>query len=122
MWRLVCIGAAVTLGVTGGATAARSGGLRGVVMRGPVMPVCVVERPCDEPASNVKLMFLRSGKTVASVRTGSDGRYRVRLAPGAYRVRVPGWPAIGSVVKPQTVRVPPGRYARVNFSIDTGIR
>jgi hypothetical protein len=91
-------------------------------MRGPVMPVCMVGKPCDEPAANVKLVFLRNGKTAGSVLTGRDGRYRVALAPGVYRVRAPGWPALGSVIKPQTVRVPRGRCARVNFSIDTGIR
>lgn len=91
-------------------------------MRGPVMPVCMVGKPCDEPAANVKLVFLRNGKTVASVRTGRDGRYKVALASGVYRVRAPGRPAIGSGIEPQTVRVPRGRCARVNFSIDTGIR
>ncbi len=91
-------------------------------MRGPVMPVCMVGKPCDEPAANVKLIFLRNGKTVASVRTGRDGRYRVALAPGVYRVRSPGRPALGSVIEPEKVRVPRERFARVNFSIDTGIR
>ena len=122
MARLVCIAAVIALGVAGGATAAKTSGLRGIVMRGPVMPVCMVGKPCDEPAANVKLVFLRNGKTVAIVRTGRDGRYRVALAPGAYRVRAPGRPGIGSGIEPQTVRVPRGRCARVNFSIDTGIR
>jgi len=91
-------------------------------MRGPVMPVCMVGKPCDEPAANVKLVFLRNGKTVASVRTARDGRYRVALAPGVYRVRTAAQPAIGRGIEPQSVRVPRGRCARVDFSIDTGIR
>ena len=122
MWRLACISTVIALTSAGGATAAESSGLRGVVMRGPVTPVCMVGQPCDEPAANVRLVFLRNGKAVARVRTGRDGRYRLALAPGVYRVRTAVRPTIGRGIEPQTVRVPRGRYARVDFSIDTGIR
>ena len=122
MRRLACLAAVVALTSAGGATAAKTSGLRGIVMRGPVLPVCVVEKPCDEPAANVRLVFLRNGKAVARVRTGSDGRYRVTLAPGVYRVSAPGRPVIGSGIEPRSARVPRGRFARVDFSIDTGIR
>jgi hypothetical protein len=119
---LLLLTAALTIpgGAASGATG--SGGLRGVVTRGPIMPVCMVDQPCDEPAANVGLVFVQSGTVVARARTSETGRYRISLAPGRYAVRLPGTPALGRIVKPQTVRVLRGRYSRVDFSIDTGIR
>jgi hypothetical protein len=113
----------VALTISGGAASGATGsGLRGVVTRGPIMPVCMVDQPCDEPAANVRLVFVRSGMVVARARTSETGRYRVALAPGRYAVRLPGKPALGRIVKPQTVRVLRARFSRVDFSIDTGIR
>jgi hypothetical protein len=113
----------VALTISGGAASGATGsGLRGVVTRGPIMPVCMVDQPCDEPAANVRLVFVRSGTVVARARTSETGRYRVALAPGRYAVRLPGKPALGRIVKPQTVRVLRARSSRVDFSIDTGIR
>ena len=106
----------------GAASGAPGSGLRGVVTRGPIMPVCMVDQPCDEPAANVRLVFLRNGLVVARTRTSVTGWYRVALAPGRYAVRLPGKPAMGRIVKPQTARVLRARYSRVDFSIDTGIR
>jgi hypothetical protein len=118
---LALLGAAVTLSA-GAATGATGSGLRGLVTRGPIMPVCMVDQPCDEPAANVRLIFLRNGAVVSRARTSATGWYRVALAPGRYAVRLPGKPALGRIVKPQSVRVLRGRYSRVDFSIDTGIR
>lgn len=106
----------------GAASGAPGSGLRGLVTRGPIMPVCMVDQPCDEPAANVRLVFLRNGVVVSRARTSATGWYRVALAPGRYAVRLPGKPAMGRIVKPQTARVLRGRYSRVDFSIDTGIR
>jgi hypothetical protein len=118
---LLLLMAALT--ISGGTAAGSTGsGLRGVVTRGPIMPVCMVDQPCDEPAAKVRLVFVQSGTVVARARTSETGRYRVALAPGRYTVRLPGKPAVGRIVKPQTVRVLRARYSRVDFSIDTGIR
>jgi hypothetical protein len=118
---LALLGSAVILSA-GAASGATVSGLRGLVTRGPIMPVCMVDQPCDEPAANVRLVFLRNGVVVSRARTGATGWYRVALAPGRYAVRLPGKPVLGRIVKPQTVRVLRGRYSRVDFSIDTGIR
>jgi hypothetical protein len=117
---LLLLTAALT--ISGAASGATGSGLRGVVTRGPIMPVCMVDQPCDEPAANVRLVFVQSGIVVARARTSESGRYRVALAPGRYAVRLPGKPALGRIVKPQTVRVLRARFSRVDFSIDTGIR
>jgi hypothetical protein len=111
--------AALALGLlAGGAGATSATGLFGVVMRGPTSPVCAIEINCEAPAAGVTLIFLRAGSEVARTTTGRDGRYRVRLRPGRYAVRA----TVKRMLEPTAARVPSGRYARVDFSIDTGIR
>lgn len=117
----LCAGAA-----TGSPTGPRAGstvssGLYGVVRRGPVQPVCRVDDPCDEPAAGARLRFLRAGRLVLQVVTGPKGGYRARLRAGTYAVRTDQKP-FGAIPSPATVRVFAGRFRRVNFSIDTGIR
>ena len=95
-------------------------GLYGVVMRGPITPVCVAEQPCSKPAAGVSLSFAR-GAAVRSVITNALGRYRVALAPGTYSVRTATSTRVGRGLEPQLVVVP-ARWKRQGFSIDTGIR
>jgi hypothetical protein len=112
----------VTAGSSGAATS--SSGLRGLVTRGPIAPVCAVEQPCSEPAKDVTLVFSRNGRVVRRTRTNDQGRYRVALAPGLYAVRLPTGQrlTIGRGLEPTRARVVSGRFRRVDFSIDTGIR
>ena len=72
-------------GSAGGGTA--TGGLKGRVMRGPIMPVCRVGVPCEEPARGVKLIFTRSGKVIGRTTTNQKGYYRIALKSGPYSVR-----------------------------------
>jgi hypothetical protein len=113
---------AVALAVPADATTTTSSGLWGFVRRGPVTPVCMVGKPCDEPAANVKIVFTRNGKEAARVLTRRDGSYRVDLRPGRYGVRTSAKLVLGSGITPARVAVPSGRRTRVDFMIDTGIR
>jgi hypothetical protein len=97
-------------------------GLRGVVMRGPISPMCVAEEPCTEPAKNVTLLFSHNGRIVGRAVTDSAGRYRLRLPAGVYAVRRPATVGIGRGIEPDHARVYARRFVRVDFSIDTGIR
>ena len=95
--------------------------LSGVVMRGPITPVCRVGMPCNEPAVGAVLVFSRDGRAAARVKVGAGGRYTVRLAPGTYTVGQSPLPKIGFGIRPGTVLVR-GVAMRANFFIDTGIR
>ena len=64
------------------------------------------------------LAFWRNGREVAHTRTDSRGRYRLALPPQKYGVTS----GDGAVVTPAQVTVAPGRYRRVTFRLDTGIR
>jgi carboxypeptidase family protein len=107
---------ALVLAVPAGAA---TGGLRGVVTRGPVTPVCKVGTPCDAPAKNVTVIFVRNGVS-RSVTTDDSGRYLIRLGAGTWAVRIPSAAKFG--FKPQTAYVRAGVVRVQNFSIDTGIR
>jgi hypothetical protein len=96
-------------------------GLRGIVMRGPITPVCRDGVPCDEPAANVVLVFSRSGRVVARTTTSRNGNYRLTLRPGRYGVKTTTR-TLGSGLSPRVVLVPRHRFARVDFELDTGIR
>jgi hypothetical protein len=107
-----------------GATSAHAlapSGLRGLVTRSPIMPVCMEGVPCSAPAKNTPLIFFRPGRSVRT-RTDSMGRYRVALAPGWWNVSTASAPRIGSGISPHTVRVFAARFRALNFDIDTGIR
>src|SRR5262245_9475607 len=78
----------LALAVAAGAQGAPARGtLTGTVTRGPIAPLCVAEQPCDAPAPNVVLVFLRRGMTTVRTVTNAEGRYRVRLPVGLYTVR-----------------------------------
>jgi hypothetical protein len=119
------VGLAVALAlflVSGAQATPVASGLHGIVMRGPVVPVCVAEQPCSAPAKNITLLFSRNGQVVARSKTDLAGRYHLRLRPGTYAVGLTVMPRIGRGLEPDQVRVRLGRYLRLDFSIDTGIR
>lgn len=122
--RMVVLLSAAALALAAGAQAtAPQGTLTGIVSRGPITPVCVAEQPCDAPAANLKLLFIRDGAAVGRAVTNQDGRYRVRLPAGSYSVRrAAAMASIDRKLDPNRARVYAGRLTRVDFSIDTGIR
>jgi hypothetical protein len=120
MRALVALAAAVVASSAGAATS--SSGLRGLVTRGPIAPVCAAGQPCSEPAKDVTLVFSRNGRAVRRATTNEEGRYRVTLAPGLYAVRLALRQTVGRGLEPPRARVAPNRFRRVDFSYDTGIR
>ena len=97
-------------------------GIEGRVLLGPQCPVVTEESPCpDEPvAAEVVAMRLEDHETF-SVRSGSDGRFRLALPPGDYEVQA--LVTAGAMfAKPVNVTVPPGEFVRVEVPLDTGIR
>ena len=114
---LIAVLAAAIVAVPAGARTEATG-LRGLVTRGPITPVCKVGVSCTAPSKHTTLTFTRNGVT-KSVVTGDDGRYSILLAAGTYAVRIP---TAKFSYTPRTATVAPGRMSIRNFSIDTGIR
>jgi hypothetical protein len=100
-----------------------STGLTGVVVRGPVTPVCRVDVPCDAPFSatfNVE----RSGRRVTQFQSDTAGRFTVMLSPGVYSV-IPNAdaPVISPASQAKSVMVADnGMLTVVLLTFDTGIR
>ena len=98
-------------------------GLTGVVLRGPVTPVCRVDVPCDAPFS-ASFIVQRSGRTVAQFQSDASGQFTVFLPPGAYTV-TPNADAPIIVPSSQTKQVNVediGKLTTVRLTFDTGIR
>ena len=119
---LVAVATATACGAqSSGGTGAS--GVAGVVVISPAMPVCATGTSCTRPAKGFRLVFSRNGKSVVAT-TDSHGRYRVELERGRYSVRAANEhktsPKQG--LQPTTVTVPRGRFAKRDFTYDTGIR
>jgi hypothetical protein len=123
MWRLVValVALSVLAPISAASGSSASSGLRGLVTLSPTRPVCLEEQPCSKPAVGVVLVFRGDGGSITRVTTRADGTYRVSLRPGRYTVAAPRY-RVGSGITPQTVRVPRGRVAHLDFEIDTGIQ
>ncbi len=119
---LLAVSACLWLGYGDLAAGTGSSGLRGIVERAPIRPVCAAEQECTAPAKNVQLTFVRTGHRSAVTRTDALGHYRVVLAPGTWAVQTTAAPKIGAGITPRSVRVYADRFRVVDFTIDTGIR
>jgi hypothetical protein len=96
-------------------------GLYGRVVIDPAQPVCRIGVPCTAPAKHVVLKFAVPGRPIVRTKTDERGRYRVTLRPGTYIVAAENR-AIGRGLEPRQAVVRTGRYRRVDFTLDTGIR
>jgi len=119
---LVCLVAAAACGsdLLLGPEAAQ--GIDGLALMGPMCPVVRVDDPCPDAPHEAWIRVLSpGGAQVARVRSGTDGRFRVGLAPGSYRV-------VGESGNPlprgseEEVTVTKGVWVPLTLSFDTGIR
>jgi hypothetical protein len=94
-------------------------GLTGLVVRGPITPVCQVDVPCDAPFSAEFSVRVRD-RTVGHFRSDADGRFTIYLAPGTYLI-VPD-PGAFFFEQSKTVEVGDSGLTTVTLDFDTGIR
>ena len=122
--RIVFIAVVVTATCASAAPApSATTGLTGLVIRGPVTPVCRVDVPCDAPFS-ATFSVERSGRRVTQFQSDAAGQFTVFLAPGAYTI-VPAAdaPIISPTTQGKSVTVADnGMLTVVRLTFDTGIR
>ena len=107
------------------------GGTSGITGRLTRSPMCPVERtppdPGCEPAALAAPLQVRdeSGRVVARTTSGTDGQYKVALAPGHYVIHgLPVSPSGSFPTPPAPVEVNVSDHAwtTVDLGYDTGIR
>lgn len=97
-------------------------GIDGLALRGPVCPVAVEGQACDAQPHQAWIDIRNgAGRRVVRVRTDHEGRFRVGLAAGRYRL-VPESGDPFPMASPHDVDVMPGQFTEVTVSFDTGIR
>ena len=118
----------VGFGVAASGGAAPDSGIAGRIVESPTCPVERVppEPQCAPKPIVAKLRIDRAGSRAPSevVTSGTDGRFRVRLAPATYVVRplrVKGSP-FPRPPAPSWVLVRTDRFSYVRITYDTGIR
>jgi hypothetical protein len=76
--------------------------------------MCASDDPCDGVGRGVLLAFSRVGQPTHRVRSDAEGRFKLRLKPGRYRVRAG---ASATRVMPFAVIVPLKGFARVTITV-----
>lgn len=113
---------AMLLAGTAGGAPRPDSGIRGMVWYGPTCPVARPSQTCERPyTALITIKRQPAGSLAARVRSGSDGRFTVRLNPGSYLLQ----PRNGKPyprAQSQTVAVHRHRFTSVTIRFDSGIR
>ena len=102
-------------------TPPRDSGIKDLVTIGPVSPVQREGEPSEAPYAATILVSRSSGKKVAEVTSGADGRFTVELRPGDYVIE-PRSSTTPPTAPPQAVTVQPHRFTEIRIQFDSGIR
>jgi hypothetical protein len=115
----VCGGIAVSF-LAANVSVAGSGasGVRGIVLVGPTCPFVYPGRSCpDRPLAGV--VVEAGGRRVV---TGTDGRFRIKLAPGRYTLSAANPHGLDRIVRKRVVTVATNRFSFIRLNFDSGIR
>lgn len=111
----------------GSVTTKTESGIEGQTLLSPTRPgpIRADAPPAVTPyAAELTIVSVASGREVARLKTGSDGRFRVALPPGEYRI-VSGSEKQGRFLPraaEELVTVQPGQFAKVQIHFDSGMR
>jgi hypothetical protein len=117
---------AIALGITScgdlAVTITTDTGLVGIVVRGPVQPVCQPQVPCDAPFG-ASFTVQQGSHVITTFRSDAQGRFQVHLPAGTYLI-VPGpdAPIISPSSQTKQVVVGSEGLTQVQLEFDTGIR
>ena len=119
--KLVLLVAIVALlGGCGSFAGSSDSGIRG---RAVISPACPVE-PCTvaEPPYEGSFVVRKGDNVVTTVKTDAEGRFEVRLAPGAYLLQSEAEAEALPLLKPVEATVRAHEFTNVTLAFDSGIR
>jgi hypothetical protein len=116
----VVMAASISLGQT---PSGAETGIEGVIMISPAQPGPIrADSPGSIPLANAAFVVENEKSEVASFTTDDQGRFRISVPPGHYKVSIKGKrPGIGRY-GPFEVDVAPGKMTTVQWECDSGIR
>jgi hypothetical protein len=116
----VVMAACISLGQTPSGTET---GIEGVITISPAQPGPIrADSPGSIPLANAAFVVENEESEVASFTTDDQGRFRISVPPGHYKVSIKGKrPGIGRY-GPFEVDVVPGKLTTVQWECDSGIR
>jgi hypothetical protein len=98
-------------------------GLEGVITVSPSQPGPVrADAPGSKPLANAAFAVENEKGEVASFTTDDQGRFRISVPPGHYKVSIKGNKLSIGRYGPFEVDVAPGKMTNVQWECDSGIR
>ena len=98
-------------------------GLEGVIMISPTKPGPIrADAPGSQPLANATFVVENEKGEVASFTTDDQGRFRIPLPAGHYKVSIKGRKSSIGHYGPFEVDVVPGKMTNVQWECDSGIR
>jgi hypothetical protein len=98
-------------------------GIEGIITISPARPgPARIDEPSAVPLANATFVVESAKGEVASFITDKQGRFRVSLAPGHYKVSLQGRKTTIGRFGPFEVDVEPAKMASVQWECDSGIR
>ena len=100
-----------------------SSGVEGVIMVSPSRPGPTrKDGPSSAPAGNLEFAVKREDAKVAAFTTDAEGRFRVSLPPGHYKISLKGRKTTIGRFGPFEADVAPEKMTNVQWECDSGIR
>jgi Carboxypeptidase regulatory-like domain len=98
-------------------------GIEGVILISPARPGPIrADEPASVPLANATFAVENDNSEVASFTTDDQGRFRVSLPPGHYKVSLKGRKSTIGRFGPFEVDVASGKMTNVQWECDSGIR
>jgi len=102
---------------------ATGSGIEGVISISPIKAGPVrADAPVSKPLPNATFAVENQSGEVASFTTDNEGRFRVALPPGHYKVSLKGRTSSIGRYGPFEAEVTAGRMTKVEWQCDSGIR
>jgi hypothetical protein len=98
-------------------------GIEGVIVISPTKPGPIrADAPGSQPLANATFVVENEKGEVASFTTDDQGRFRIPLPPGHYKVSIKGRKSSIGHFGPFEANVVPGTMTKVHWECDSGIR